>query len=783
MDEASAAALSFAVRRLQAERVAVLIAIRDNADEIFSRSSLPSLTIHGLQRDASVALLARASGSPVRSDIAERIYRDTAGNPLALLDNARHLGEVSPDTAEYEPLPIGPKLSAAYNRRLAKLAAPTRRALTLAAANYRQDSAVLTDALSRCNLDCSAIETAETAGILELNAGRCAFTHPLLRAAAYHGASGKERREAHRVLAACLAERDSPLDRDQHAWHLAAAVSGQDADAARALADFGSRARTRGALHAGSRAYERAATLATEPGARGYHLLDAAETAYLGGQGARALSLLRQASDVTEAPEVLAASVALRSQIELVRLPPRQVHQRLVHAAASIEVTNPTQAARLLVAAACAACMGGAIGEARTSAEHAASLTRNGDVTIRQIVAVLRGHTMMLSGESAHAADLFRDCQPFLLEVEPLSLGVEVTSFAAMSMMWLGRHGDARAVLDRAIAQAREAAATERLPPLLSVLAETRMRTGHWNEAYALAEEASQVAVEIGQPALQAYALSTLARIEAAQGKSEACRGHAALILTLIEGQGADLVSPYAEPALALLDLGTGRAVEAAARLQELRDRMVALGLREPAVLRFHEDLVASSIAAGDSDQAADVLTDLEQQVKQAPSPWGRAACAHCRALLADQPAAHEAFAEAIELYVAAQDPFSRARVQLAYGRRLRRDRKRGDARRPLVAAFRVFERLYARPWMGMAEAELRAAGFDQLLRQKKESVELTTQEKQVATMVAHGRTNREVAAALFLSVKTVEYHLGHIYEKMHIRSRVALARQFERAS
>ncbi|MFD8232354.1 AAA family ATPase [Streptomyces sp. NPDC059696] len=771
MDEASARPLLFALRRLQAEGVAVLVTARDSEECRFTGAGLPTVTLSGLEPAAAAALVRRVTDIPADSEAFQRLYRETAGNPLALLEAAAALGRAegaapTPDG----PLPVGPRLTAAYSVRLAGLPETARRAVTVAAAGYTEEAAVLEAALRQLSLDTQALEVLEAAHLIDRSGGRVGFVHPLLRAAAYHTATAEQRREAHRALAGALADRTGPVDRDQRSWHLAAAAAGPDRAAASALADTAANARDRGALPAAVRAFERAADLSAAPVDRGRHLLAAAEVAQLAGRGDRALALAEAATNATDDAAVRAGATGMRSQILLLRQPPRRVHDQLVDMAVGLEAA---QAVPLLVAAAGAACMGGAIAQARATAERAASSCDGAASAFGHPAALMRAHTMMLAGERSEAAAVLDACDTFLTTTDPLSIGVEATSFSTMDLMWLERFPAARTLLERAVRGARRIGASERLVPYLTVLAETQLRTGYWDDAYALAGEGAALAAEIGQPVLQAYAVSTLARIEAAQGRAEKCAEHARQFRALIEGRGAELVSPYVEAALGLLDLGTGKDSDAAARLHDLQQQVTAAGLREPVVLQHQPDLIEACLAADDLSAARAALDELVGQVEQAPSAWGRAVSARCRGLVhADE----DAFQEALRHHEQLPDPYARARTELAYGRFLRRRRKRGDARRPLVAARQVFERLRADPWTALAERELRAAGFDTPTRRGHEPAALTERETQIAVLVTKGHTNREVAAALFLSDKTVEYHLSHIYAKLSIRSRVELA-------
>lgn len=772
MDEASARPLLFAVRRLQVEAVAVLVTARDGEESPFTEAGLPTMALTGLEPAAAAVLVRRVADIPVDSEPFERLYRETVGNPLALLEAASALGR--DDEAAHTslaPLPVGQRLTAAYSARLAGLPEAGRRAVTVAAAGYTEEAAVLEAALRQLNLDLRVLEMLEAAHLIDRSSGRVRFVHPLLRAAAYHTAGAEQRREAHRALAGALADRTGPLDRDQRSWHLAAAAAGPDRAAASALADTAARARDRGALPAAVRAFERAADLSAAPVDRGRCLLAAAEVAQLAGRGDQALALAETATNATDDAAVCAGAHAMRSQILLLRRPPRRVHDQLVDMAAGLETA---QAVPLLVAAAGAACMGGAIAQARVTADRAAASARDADPSaFAHPAALMLAHTMVLAGERVDAEAVLESCNTFLTTTDPLSISVEATSFSTMDLMWLERFPAARSLLERAIRGARRIGASERLVPYLTVLADTQLRTGYWDDAYALAGEGAALAAEIGQPVLQAYAIATLARIEAARGRAGKCTEHARHFRALIEGRGAELVSPYMEAALGLLDLGTGKDRDAAARLHDLQQQVTAAGLREPVVLQHQADLIEACLAADDFSGAQAALDELTGQVQQAPSAWGRAVSARCRGLV---HAAEDAFEEALRHHEQLPDPYAKARTQLAYGRFLRRRKKRGDARRPLVAARQVFERLHADPWTALAERELRAAGFDTPVRRGHEPVALTERETQIAVLVTKGHTNREVAAALFLSDKTVEYHLSHIYAKLSVRSRVELA-------
>lgn len=776
LDVASGQALLFALRRLQSECIAVVIAVRDDRPSLFDDARLPSLCLSGLDRQVTTELLRRVLGTAVDAVTVERLHRQTGGNPLALME-ATHAGYQSGEVAWEAPLPVGPRLAAAFRYRLDGLPAPTQEALTVAAASYCDEAAVIGAGLRLLGLHLETLTAAEAAGVLELSAAAVRFRHPLLRATAYHQASGTERRRAHGVLAAALTTWDDISQRDQRAWHLAAAAIGPDPVAANALAETADRAQRQGDLSAASRAYQRAAEVSATPLDRDHHLLAAANMAYLAGHTDRALGLVQAVLSSTRDPGLRAEAAALRGQVMLVRWPSLQVHGSLVRAAADVQVTDPARASALLASAAAAACLGGAYPLGRSTAERACALAADVGGDPERIATAVHAVTLALRGEVAEARRLLANCQPLLTTTDPLTVGTEVLGFAGLGYLWLEDYDAALALLSDATTRVRWAAAVERLPPLLSVLGELHLRTGAWTDAYTCAAEAADLGDELEHTVTQAYPLGTLARIEAAQGRTEACRAHVDRLRQVLRSDGADVVAAYADLALGLLELGTGEETSAAARLADLSARLADMGLRNPNDFQHHPDLVEAYLRSGDRPGAEAAYTELCEQLHRAPSHWGRAMAARCAGLLCDSDDTLDAFAEALRHHDRVPNPFARARTELAYGEELRRRKKRGPARQQLTAALGTFDRLSAQPWACRAEAELQAAGGTPR-RHGGRPVELTAQELQVASKVAAGQTNREVAAALFLSVKTVEYHLSHVYAKLGVRSRVELARR-----
>jgi DNA-binding NarL/FixJ family response regulator len=336
-------------------------------------------------------------------------------------------------------------------------------------------------------------------------------------------------------------------------------------------------------------------------------------------------------------------------------------------------------------------------------------------------------------------------------------------------------HDKARGLFSRVIGQAREESVPSVLPYTLVGQAELDFRTGGWARAYANASEAVTLARQTEQPVSLAFALACLARIEAAQGRDRDCREHATEAFDLAAG-GAASVVVYAAAALGLLELGEGRIDEAIEQLDRVRTEVEAHGLVLPTVIQWAPDLIEALARAGRGDVALELLASFEQSAEASMSVWALGVSARCRGLLGAGDDFEADFSRALELQEAAGVPFEIARTELCLGERLRRARRRKEARAVLRSAIERFERLGAVPWAERAKTELHASGETVQPGGVIATNELTPQELQVALVVAKGATNREAGAALFLSPKTIEAHLGRVYRKLDVRSRTELA-------
>jgi DNA-binding CsgD family transcriptional regulator len=327
------------------------------------------------------------------------------------------------------------------------------------------------------------------------------------------------------------------------------------------------------------------------------------------------------------------------------------------------------------------------------------------------------------------------------------------------------------------VARAREAGALGALVYPLAAHAQLDLRTGRWAAAYAHAAESVELGEQVGAYALLSVSLATLAQIEAGLGHEEEARAHATRALELLGDLRGHATSLYAVGALGHLELSLGRVPEAIAWLEEAARTDAAIGVQNPAIVPWRPDLIEAYTRAGRDADALEQLEILERQATRTGQALARVTALRGRAMLAGDAEFREAFERALAAHEALPMPFERARTLLAYGERLRRAKQRADARAPLQQALQGFERLGARQWAERARAELRATGQSGGRRAEAAAEQLTPHELQVAILVAQGMTNREAAAALFLSPKTIEYHLGQIYRKLDVRSRTQLAR------
>ena len=764
LDASSAEALLFAARRLEAEGVVLFFAARN---DLASRAHLPELALSGLDETAASVLL---SEEEIARPVLSELVRATAGNPLALLEISRLLTEEQRAGTEplAKPLPVGPTVEQAFWQRVEDLPREVRRALLVAAASDNSELSVLQRTLDRLGIDPDALEAAESAGLVTIDGTRLDFRNPLLRSVIYHGSPVVARQTTHRALS-------ETLEGGHSAWQLAAATPDPDAEVAAALEQAALSARERGGHAEAAGAFERAARLTVDGEERARRLFEAADDARLAGGSERALALLEEALTSTGDPLLAAKIHHLRGVVEMWRGAPMAAREHLAVQASRIEALDPAKAARMLTDAGWACFMAGEIEQGLATAREAFAVAERTGGVAEVTATALLGIALLLNGRTQEALPLLRRYEPLLEETEFLRRAYQLIWPAGHALIWLEDYEGARQVFSRVIAEARAQSAPSMLPYALIGLSELEFRAGNWAAAYASGSEAVRIADETEQATALAFALVSLARIEAAQGREEDCRGHVARALGLA-GSGIGAVLAYGGSTLGLLELGLGRNADAIGHLELLARRVRDKGLGEPGVIQWAPDLIEAYVRSGRPGDAEETLASFEQQARQTERAWALAAAARCRGLLAPDTTFEQEFADALRWHRERPALFERARTELGFGERLRRARRRTDARESLRSALETFERLGARPWAERARIELRASGETVRRGDAMLSQELTPQELQVALIVAVGATNREAGAALFLSPKTIEAHLGRIYRKLNVRSRTELA-------
>jgi DNA-binding CsgD family transcriptional regulator len=767
LDQPSAQALLFAARRLTADPVVLLAAVREGRPSALSGADLPVLHVAGLSPEASGELV-RASGRRLGAPLATRLYEVTGGNPLALLelaDDVAGVGALPPDS----PVPVSASLARAFARRADQLSAPARTAL-LVAATGGAGPELTARACRLLGVDAAALEEAEAADLVHVDAAAITFRHGLVRSAVYSEASPGTRRSVHRALAAAVGEADA----DRRAWHLGEAAQGPDEETARLLEAAAVRARDRSAHAVAAGAFERAAALSPEPADRAHRLVAAADSAWQAGMGDRAAVLLRRAAGLPR-PAALRAREAGLSGAVSVRTGAVEDARDVLMAAGIEHAGSAPDTATMLFADAILACF--FLGDTATVADAAARIDALvGSAvtdTARWVAAMAGGVAGVLTGRGG--PDRIRAAVRLVDPAGPLLQDPRLAPWLVIGPLFLRESGTGRELVETVVEDLRRRSDIGGLPFLLFLLGRDSATRDRWDVAEVHYTEGIQLAREAGQAADLVACLAGLTWLEARQGREAACREHAAEAMTVAGSRHLALFQAWSLSALGELDLGKGRVEGAIGHLQRVDRLLEELGLVD-VDLSPAPELVEALLHAGRAEAAGELAARHAVRARAKGQPWALARAARAVALTCPDSAMDEQFRLALEHHGRTLDAYELARTQLAQGARLRRARRRVEARVPLRAALATFESLGAAPWADQAATELRATGETAHRRTASARTELTPQELQIATMLASGRTTREAATALFLSPKTVEYHLRHVYLKLGVTSRAELA-------
>nr|WP_308016286.1 LuxR C-terminal-related transcriptional regulator [Nonomuraea aurantiaca] len=745
VDRASADALLFAARRLGTERIAMLFAVRGDA----AVKGVPlTMNVPGLPESAAAELLESRCGE-LPAQVARELVTLTRANPLALGEVAARLTRAQLAGREPlpDPLPGGARL---FGDRVAALSAPAR--LVALAAAVEADLDLVLRATARLFAEQAvrpgtstrvALAELEESGLAGVSGTSVRFRHPLIRSAVHEAAAPADVRRVHAVLAELTSD-------DRRAWHLAEAALGQDEQVAAALVAAADRARDRGGYGAAATALARAAELTPEPRARAVRLKDAAVAAWLGGRPGQAESLLAEARERAGGDAMLAMEIAqLRGRFEL----------NSGNAAEAVRILAAGESLAMLADASEAASY---VGDTAAIAELGRRAAAHPEGFLRDTVA---GIGLTLDGDAAGPGLLRRA----LARVGELADAAEYL-WAAAAASYLGEADLAAEMAGRAGRVARVSGMSGQLPVVLEFVATAERIAGRLARSQAVSEEGLELAREAGYENTVAAHLANLAVLAALRGEEEPCERQAREALAIAVPHRVGLRAGVASYALALLDLCLGRFAAA-------HDRFTAIAAAGPGaghptvVWRATPDRVEAAVGAGDEAGARAALAAYEQWSTHAATAESHALLARCRGLV---ESSEDAFGEALRLHT---NPFEAARTALLLGERLRRTQRPGEARTHLRTAWETFERAGARPWARRAREELRVAGESGQAPPAAVLDALTPQELRIAGLVADGLSSKQIAAQLFLSPRTVEYHLYKIYPKLGIGSRTDLAR------
>jgi DNA-binding CsgD family transcriptional regulator len=763
LDEPSAGALSFAARRVRAGGIVLLVAVRDGEGRPFAPAGVAETRLADLDPGAAARLLAERAGRAVVPEVVRQLVERTGGLPLALADAAAGLtpAQLGGRVPLPQALPVGPRLRDTILRRVRRLPVPAQRLLLVVAAAGSARVDVVAEACAGLGVELPALASAEAAGLVQVVAGVIRFRSGPAQAAVYAEAPFFERRAAHLALAAAF----SHDDEERRVRHLATAALSRDARLAADLERAAERAGLRGDLSARAEALQRAAQLTPDSQERGRRLVAAARVCWQAGRSVQAAELLDRAGRLRSSPLLDAEIAEVRGDIALRQHDLERAGESLVTGARRVAAFDPGRALDLLTRAARVAAAGSDAPAAETVARLAAALPagqQEGAALLRGVAGVLDGRpedaARVAGWTIATALDAGADSAHLLGLAASLCAGHDLAPEGlAAALERLGAEVD----------RLRAAGMAGALPAVLAALAWLDLWADRHRQAHANAAEGLSLARGLGQRWAECGCAATLAVLAALRGREEEL---AALAELLDEAPR----SGAATWAAALADLGAGRFGEALARLDDL-----APGGRpgQPWLAVWSRpDAVEAGVRSGHLERAEAALQALERAARpEWPAP-AAALLARSRALLATGRDAERHYLSALALHAGSERPFQQARTRLLWAEHLRRARRRLDAREQLRAALAAFERLEARPWADRARTELRATG--ETVRRRDAGIDLLTpQERRIAELVADGESNREVAERLYLSPRTVGYHLARVYEKLGVSSRTRLAR------
>jgi len=761
LDHASAQALGFAARRLAADPVGLVFAARVPGEDL---AGLPELAVAGLAERDARALLDSVLTGPLDARVRDRIIADTNGNPLALLELPRGLtpAQLAGGFGLSSAVPLDGRIEESFRRQLEALPPQTRRLVQLAAADPSGDPVLVWRAAGRLAIGAGAAEPAVQAGLAEFGA-RVRFRHPLVRSAAYRSASVQTRQQLHGALAEVT---DAAADPDRRAWHRAQAAPGPDEEVAAELEQCAGRAQRRGGLAAAAAFLERSAGLTLDPARRAQRALAAAQAKLQAGALDAALFLLATA-EAGSLDELASARVdLLRGQVAFASGLGSDAPPLLLKAAKRLEPLDLDLARETYLSAWMAALFAGRFAGAGDLTEVSRAARGLCAVPSPQPIAlVLDALTLLVTDGPAAAA-------PALRQAARVFASDTISAEEQIRWGWLAQGAPTalwdevgwRALLVRQVQLARDAGALDQLPVDLGALGTNAAWRGDFAEAAALIAETDAVCAATGSRSAP-FAAMLLA----------ALRGHEAEAGPLIEATiaeatagGQGIAVTYAHWAAAVLANGLGRYADALAAAEQASQDSPALYMAMWAL----PELIEAAARTGNTGVAHDALARLAETTQAGGTDFGLGMEARSRALVSEGETAEGCYREAIDRLGRIQLRPELARAHLLYGEWLRGEDRRRDARAELRTAYDLFTAMGIEAFAERARRELLATGDTVRTRTVQTASELTAQEAHIARLAVDGRSNAEIGAQLFLSIRTVEWHLSKVYTKLGVGSR-----------
>ena len=766
LDHASALALAFVARRLLAEPEGLVFAARVAGDEL---RHIPHLEVRGLVNGDARRLLDSTVRFALDQRIRDRIIAETRGNPLALVELPRGLTptQLAGVFGIPEARDVSTRIETHYARRAESLPSVARRLLLVAAAEPLGDPVLLHQACERLGIDVSAVEA--TDDLLSVDE-RVTFRHPLARSAVYWSASAPERRATHLALAAVT---DRDMDPDRRAWHLATAAAAPDEEIALELERSASRAQARGGLAAAAAFMRRAVRLTSDPARRAERALAAAQASLAAGAFVVARELLAAAETGPLAEVGRARLERVRAQVVAQHEPGRDAPLRLLRAAKKLETLDVRLSRDTYLDAWAAALYAGGLattgGDLREVSRAAATAPQPADGPLPRDL-LLDGLSLIFTqGRAAAAPVLRRSIAAFAgsdISVEEMIRWGWVATRAA-NVLW--DYDSALRIAQRAVQLGRERGALEALTSGANTWGQAAAFGGDFETAAALTAEfhAVKEATGSGIPPLGEVALAGL------RGREGDASPLIAGMLTHATALGQGAALAYAYWARSVLMNGLGRYEEALAAAAKASDE--SPGLFTVAMWGLSE-LIEAAVRTGDLDRARAALARLDEHTDATPTDWALGLRSRSVALVSDGDTAEDSYREAVDRLGRTRLRPELARAHLLFGEWLRREDHRRKAREHLRTSYELFVTIGMEAFAERARRELRATGETVRRRLAETRDDLTAHELQIARLARDGLSNPEIGAQLFISPRTVEWHLHHVFAKLHIQSRKQLA-------